>query len=148
MYSNTIRFSFAVLYAAAAAAAAAGGAPADGVEARYQAERTACAQREQADDRATCLREAAAARSDALRGELTDAQSDYERNALARCDALPQSERDLCVRRTRGEGVVQGSVSEGGIYREYREITLPPEQPGSADGPQPGSADSSADSRQ
>jgi hypothetical protein len=132
MFFHKIRFSFVILFAATAGAAAAGGGQTDAVEGRYQAERAACGLKEVGEDRATCLREAAAARGEALRGHPNDAEDNYERNALARCDALPQSERDLCLRRTRGEGVVKGSVSEGGIYREYKEITLPSVPPESA----------------
>ncbi|HZW21287.1 hypothetical protein [Noviherbaspirillum sp.] len=96
------------------------------IEARYQRERGAC---EQAQDKSACLREAAAAREAARRGVLDTGQGSYEQNALARCANLPVEERELCVRRTRGEGVTQGSVSEGGVIREYREYTLPSPPP-------------------
>lgn len=92
------------------------------IEARYQNERTAC---ENAQDKAACLHEAAAARAEARRGTLEGTSSAYEQNALARCAALPADERDSCARRVRGEGEVRGSVSEGDIIREYREMTLP-----------------------
>jgi hypothetical protein len=99
------------------------------VEARYQSERAACDGRQSAEDRAACLRETAAVRDAAKRGQLDDPPGAYERNALARCEALPQADRDICRRRARGEGVTTGSVSGGGILREYREITLPPVEP-------------------
>ena len=99
------------------------------IEARYQRERSAC---EQAQDKPACLREAAAAREAARRGVLDTGQGSFERNALARCANLPVEERDACVRRTRDEGVTQGSVGEGGIIREYREYTLPSQQAPSA----------------
>ena len=108
-----------------AGAIAAGSANADDIQARYRTESAACRQLPVADERTTCLREAAAARNDAVNGQLSDAQEIYERNALARCNALPESDQELCRRRTRGEGVVSGSVSEGGVYREYRQITMP-----------------------
>lgn len=124
MVARSIPFSLVFLCAAAAAE---GGT--ESTEARYQAERAACAQLQGAEERATCLREAAAARNAATQGQLNDANNEFERNALARCNALPRSEQDMCLRRTRGEGVVKGSVSEGGIYREYKEITLPSSVP-------------------
>jgi hypothetical protein len=99
------------------------------IETRYRNERAACESRSPAQDRAVCLREAAAAREAALRGQLGEAQGNYEQNALARCEALPPAERDICRRRTRGEGETKGSVTEGGIYREYREINLPSAAP-------------------
>lgn len=104
-----------------------------GAETRYQSERAACDSRQSTEDRATCLREAAAVRDAGRRGQLDDAPNVYERNMLARCEALPEVDRDICRRRTRGEGLTTGSVSGGGIFREYREITLPPiEPPGDA----------------
>ncbi|MFC7514657.1 hypothetical protein ACFQUU_06545 [Herbaspirillum sp. GCM10030257] len=104
---------------------AATGANANDIQARYQTESAACRQLPVAEERTACLREAAAARNEALNGQLSDAQETYERNALARCNALPVSDQEMCKRRTRGEGVVSGSVSEGGVYREYRQITMP-----------------------
>lgn len=95
------------------------------IEARYQSERAACENAQLTQDRAACLRDAAAARDAARRGQLETTQGGYDRNALARCEALPVEERDACARRVRGEGVTQGSVGEGGIIREYREYTLP-----------------------
>lgn len=95
------------------------------IESRYQSERAAC---ESAPDKAVCLRDAAAAREAARRGQLESAQDGYDRNALARCAALPVEERDACARRVRGEGVTQGSVQGGGVMREYREYTLPSPQ--------------------
>lgn len=99
------------------------------IDARYQAERSACEHAPDSTDRAACLREAAAARDEARRGVLGNTTSDYDRNAMARCDALPSAERDNCLRRTRGEGETRGSVGEGGIYREYRELELPSAAP-------------------
>lgn len=99
------------------------------IEARYQSERAACESGKTGQDRATCLREAAAAREAARQGQLNDQPGSYEKNALARCELLPEADRDLCRRRTRNEGVTQGSVPGGGIYREYREVTLPEVQP-------------------
>jgi len=99
------------------------------IDARYQAERAACEGGPPGLDRAACLRDAAAARDEARRGVLNGASQDYERNALARCGALPPEERDSCIRRVRGEGLTDGSVGGGGIYREYREYTLPSATP-------------------
>lgn len=99
------------------------------IDARYQAERAACERAPASADRAACLRDAAAARDEARRGTLNGAQQDYEKNALARCDALPPAERELCIRRTHDQGETRGSVGEGGIYREYKEFELPSAKP-------------------
>lgn len=91
------------------------------IEALYQRERAAC---ESAQDKASCLRDAAAARKEARYNQL-ETQGGHDQNALARCASLPAEERDACTRRVRGEGITQGSVDEGGIIRQYREYTLP-----------------------
>lgn len=114
------------LLAAAPAAFAAGTAS----DQRYQDERAACMQRPE-PERAPCLREAAAARQAARKGEF-DSGGAYEANRLKRCEALPAAERDACVRRARDEGTASGSVAGGGILREYREVILPPVPPAPA----------------
>jgi len=83
----------------------------------YQQERAACMDGSSQQDRATCLREAAAARGEAKRGHLTESTS-YEENATARCNVLPPSDRQDCIKRIHGQGTVSGSVESGGIYRE------------------------------
>lgn len=110
---------------AAGAATAAGGNAAD-AQARYKQERAACIAGQADQDRATCLREAAAALEAAKRGRLGDGKAPYERNRLIRCERLPEADRKDCVRRMHGEGSVSGSVESGGIYRELR--TMVPAQ--------------------
>lgn len=109
-------------------AATASAATTPDLDTRYQEERAACATKKPGEDQATCLREAAAAHAAARSGELAEPAADYAENALARCAALPAAERDVCRHRVR-EGKTEGSVSGGGIIREYREITLPPAAP-------------------
>jgi hypothetical protein len=103
--------------------AAADGKPSE-VQARYQQDRAACISGQSHQDRATCLREAAAALQEAKRGRSGDGQSSYEQNQLLRCDRLSAEERDDCLRRMRGEGTVSGSMESGGLYRELR-TTVP-----------------------
>ena len=68
-------------------------------------------------------REARAARSEAKR-ERDEDPARLEQNRFARCDVQTGDDRELCVRRMKGEGVVQGSVQGGGIYRELT-VTVP-----------------------
>lgn len=79
-------------------------------------------------DVATCAKEAGAAKAEARRGLLNNGDADYARNARARCDALPASDRQDCRARIDGQGTTRGSVKEGGIYRELitREVGVPP----------------------
>ena len=118
-------------------AVAAQAAEANGVtdaEARYRQERERCERIEPPADRATCVREAAAARAEARHGRLADRPDDpirYIENALKRCEPLPSGERADCEYRVRGGGTARGSVEAGGIYRETvtREIPAPTVEP-------------------
>lgn len=117
---------------AASTAIAAGPDGAPDVQARYRQDRERCERIESAADRATCLREAAAARAEARRGRLANGADDpirYLENALRRCEPLPPEDRADCEYRVRGGGTTRGSVEEGGIYRETvtREVERPRE---------------------
>ncbi|RXZ38283.1 hypothetical protein D9O50_01675 [Oxalobacteraceae bacterium CAVE-383] len=117
------------LCVAANLANAAGGNSKD-IEANYRRERASCMDGTSNEDRATCLREAAAARDEARRGQLTDDSAAERQNAVARCNGLPESDRADCVRRVQGEGTVSGSVGGGGIFRET--VTTVPASPAPA----------------
>ncbi|WP_151445564.1 hypothetical protein [Lacisediminimonas profundi] len=93
-----------------------------------QAGAAACAGRS-GEERATCLREEAAARQELKRGRLDDAGADYRKNALERCRPLSGPERDDCIRRVEGGGVSSGSIESGGIYRETRSLEPGPSPP-------------------
>ena len=110
------------------AALAAGAYDPPGGPSRYERERGECLGGHNPQDRSTCLREAAAARDAARRGQLDSGTVDYQRNALARCQPLPDDQRADCVDRMQGRGATSGSVEEGGIYREKatREVSVPP----------------------
>lgn len=80
-------------------------------------ERQDCMDGKTNQDRATCLREAGAAKQESRRGNLRDS-GDYSNNASKRCDALPAEQKVDCERRIAGEGSVSGSVGSGGVVRE------------------------------
>ena len=101
---------------AATIAVAAGDSP--DAKARYQEDRVFCNSGQSYQDRATCLKEAAAALADARKGRLNDEPGPYRQNALIRCNALPADDRDACRRRVEGEGTTSGSVPAGGLLRE------------------------------
>ena len=122
--ANGLQLSMLALCAAGvllAASVAAAGPGASNAQAQYQKDRAACMSGNTHQDRATCLREAGAALVEARRGGLaaTD-ESTYVRNTMDRCVPLPPADQEDCVRRMQGEGMVRGSVEEGGIYRELR----------------------------
>jgi hypothetical protein len=92
----------------------------------YQQARQACLNGQTYESRDVCLKEAAAAAGEAKKGNLTDTPDRYRQNALARCNVLPQADRDDCVRRVEGDGTASGSVGEGGILRETRTVVTEP----------------------
>ncbi|MEP7057234.1 MAG: hypothetical protein ABI809_05625 [Caldimonas sp.] len=109
----------------ASAAPGSRGAMSEG-QAQYQQDRAACISGQTNQDRATCMKEAAAALAEARRGGLSDGDGQLRRNSRDRCNALAGDERSDCMARMRGEGTVSGSVGGGGIIREKRTIeTLP-----------------------
>ncbi len=88
-------------------------------QARYQAERAACMNASAQQDRANCLRDAAAAYQEIRNGRMNQADGKaLGSNRSLRCDPLPAADRQDCLRRMQGEGSVSGSVEGGGLYRE------------------------------
>ena len=84
----------------------------------YQKEAAACRTTTR-QDRATCMREAGAARDEMRRGRLTDRGSAYDKNATQRCNGLPDADRQDCIARMQGQATTSsGSVDGGGILRE------------------------------
>lgn len=123
---STITLGAAVTLLFAGAAAAAGAKLSD-AQLVYQKERAACLSGESIETRETCLREAGAALQEARRGGLAAGnERELEQNRLSRCAALPESDREDCVRRMRGEGTASGSVQQGGIFRELSRPVPPP----------------------
>jgi hypothetical protein len=121
----TLLMLLAALGSSVALAANKGGAL--DAKARYQRESAACAAIRSVDDRANCLGEARA-RFASAQPALADEHPDVlKRNALKRCEPLPEPERKDCVARMQGEGTRSGSVTGGGIYRELvtREVGVP-----------------------
>ena len=88
------------------------------VEARYQQERSQCLNGRSNQDRATCLREAGAARAEARKNGLGDSADAYTDNQRQRCAALPGTDRSDCLARMQGKGSTSGSVAAGGLLRE------------------------------
>lgn len=108
----------AALLALAGLAQAAGPRPknVDPLRLQYERERANCVTGQTSEPRDVCLREAAAAYAQARQGRLTsagDGPQQWAANALLRCQAQPQEDREMCERRVR-EGQVSGSVEGGG----------------------------------
>ena len=93
----------------------------------FEREREVCLSGQSNQDRATCLREAAAARADASRGAAGADEPTLQTNRLKRCAPLPEPDRRDCELRMSGAGTRSGSAAAGGIYREL--ITREPATP-------------------
>lgn len=88
----------------------------DPLRLQYEREKADCMSGRTSEPREICLREAGAAYAQARKGRLdspNDGPDQWARNALARCQAQPPEDRELCERRVR-EGQVSGSVQGGG----------------------------------
>lgn len=111
---------------------AAGGADKASIEANYQAARTTCQGISVKEDRTNCLRDAGAARAQALRqGTSSTSREQLDRNATQRCQAHKTAEdQATCERMARGDGNTSGSVESGGVIRELTtQIPAPPMPP-------------------
>ncbi|MDY7577809.1 hypothetical protein RGU70_05685 [Herbaspirillum sp. RTI4] len=110
-----------VLLAASASYSSIAANPAQDENARYQNDLKVCNSGHSNQDRATCLKEAGAARDEAKRGRLNDRAPDYRQNALSRCQSLPMRDQEACQRRIDGDGTSSGSAQEGGMLRKLVE---------------------------
>lgn len=88
------------------------------IQERHRLEVALCMNGQSHQSLQTCLREADAARAQALKADLDDGAADYARNASRRCDQLPAEQGQACVVRMHGGGKVSGSAATGGVYRE------------------------------
>lgn len=126
----------AALLALAPAVLAQGKPSRAAIDETYRQDRAACLDSASLHERSACLREAGAARAEALRGRpLTGASpEELARNALQRCQRLPPENKMLCERMARGEGTASGSVAAGGLIKEL-EIQVPAPAPMAAPPP-------------
>lgn len=87
---------------------------ADELKLQYEAELRQC-ESSAVVDKDTCKREAGAAYTEALKGNLTDASVDA---ASKRCEYLHGDQKSDCIRLMQNQGAqIQGSVESGGVIR-------------------------------
>ena len=124
---NSIRKSIALIALITAAGAyAADPAASDGAKTQYDVERARCMSGTTGQDQASCLRSAGAAYDAIKQNRLQDPSTSFRENALARCKALPVSDRADCESRVDGAGRSSGSVKDGGVYKETVTTTVGP----------------------
>jgi len=106
------------------------GADRSSIDAQYQRDVQRCRAGQTSQDRTACLREAGAARDEARRGRLRDPQnSNFDQNAMNRCQRLPSAQQQDCLTQMRAPSRVIGTVEGGGVLRETV-IPVPPGTPG------------------
>jgi hypothetical protein len=114
----TLRFgAVALALALAPAAWSAGNKGMSQAQQQYKQDRAYCTSGQAAEDRATCLKEAAAAYREARRGTLQPG-GNFAQNSTERCNAQPAADREACMQRMMGAGSTQGSAKSGGVMRE------------------------------
>jgi hypothetical protein len=91
----------------------------------YQHEVQSCRSGMTQQDQATCMKEARNAQADRKRGVLDNANSQFEANSLARCEAQAGEDKAACQARMMGYGTTSGSVAGGGVLREVETVVLP-----------------------
>lgn len=129
---------FAALALALGAAAGAQAATTAEIEARYRDDVARCNSGQTAQSKADCLREAGAARQEAMRNRLQN-NGNYDSNRYQRCQSLPAAERDDCMKQMHGDNTrVMGSVEGGGVLRE---TTIPIPAPAGSTPAAPSSAE-------
>jgi hypothetical protein len=128
---SLLSFGAAALLAMTAATAQVAGTPAGttGIDASgdYRSEVQSCLSGRTQQDRDTCLREARNARADKQKGQLdAAARSQFQANAMQRCEPFKGEERAACEARVMGYGNTSGSVAEGGLLRQVETVVMPP----------------------
>ena len=104
------------------------------INAQYQREVARCKSGQTNEDPATCLKEAGAARQQALQGGLDNqpgVDQNYSQNALDRCKLVPADQRKDCMALMQDPSQTEGSVGGGGVLRKYEYQV--PVQPGQTD---------------
>jgi hypothetical protein len=101
-----------------------------GIEAQYKREVARCNSGQTDEGRATCLREAGAARQQALQGGLDNqpgVDQNYHQNSLDRCRLVPAEQQAACMNMMQDPSKTEGSVGSGGMLRMY-EYQVPAQQ--------------------
>ncbi len=114
--------------AVAGVSASASAADKASIEATYRQDRANCVAGKTTNaDIKTCLKEASAARYEALHGGLTTPSPEVlAANTMHRCQSQPIQDREDCKLRMSGEGTEEGSVAQGAVVREMTTVKIVP----------------------
>ena len=107
----------------AAPAFAAGNSSKSEIQRTYEKERADCLAGKTGQSQATCLKEAGAARQEAMRGNLRTASTqELANNAMLRCQRVAEADREDCRMMVMGQGTRDGSVQSGGILTRIERL--------------------------
>ena len=110
---------------------ASGAAGATGIDAtgNSQSELAACNNGTTQQSRQTCITEVENARAAKRAGQLGNSGSQFDANALQRCDVFQGEEKIACQARVGGYGTSSGSVGGGGTIRQIESVVAPQDTP-------------------
>lgn len=95
----------------------------------YRQERAWCMANTAGTALVDCLKNSGAAQAEKNRGTLTNSVgnsvSNFEANALLRCEAFQGEELAACKARVAGQGGVSGSVQGGGTIKQVETVVMP-----------------------
>ena len=118
-------FVFSALLAMSATAQIAAGTTGIDATGNAQSEMAACNNGKTQQDRATCLTEVKNADASRRAGKVDNAGSQFQANAMQRCNVLPSQDKLACEARVAGYGNPQGSVAGGGVITEIETVVVP-----------------------
>ena len=119
-------FTFAaVLAMTAATAQVAVGTTGIDATGSARSEAAACNDGRTQQDRQTCLREVRNANAEKRAGKLDNAGSQFDANAVLRCNVFSGQDKIACEARIAGRGNTKGSVAGGGVIREVETVVAP-----------------------
>lgn len=95
-------------------------------QARYKQDVANCATTNPVANSRNCMKEARNALAEVRRGRMSESwkTSDYEKNALLRCEVHKGEDKSACFARIHGQGKIDGSVAGGGILRELTTTSI------------------------
>ena len=118
-------FVFSALLAVTATAQIAAGTTGIDATGDAKSEMAACNNGTTQQDRATCLTEVKQANEAKRAGQVDNAGSQFQANAMQRCNSLPSQDKAACEARVAGYGNPQGSVAGGGVITEIETVVVP-----------------------
>jgi hypothetical protein len=124
--SSAAAFGVAALLSLGASAQIASGTTGIDASGDARSEMNACLTGRTQQDRQTCMTEVRNANAAKRAGKVDNASTDFQANALKRCDIFKGEDLIACQARIVGYGKTDGSVAGGGAIRQIETVVVPP----------------------